>query len=57
MCDRRNHPLIEIYRAGFDGDIQHVVRWCPECGSVVVDSELDGRVQPGAFMLMKHVAK
>lgn len=57
MCDRKNHPLIEIYRHGYEDSIQHVVRWCPECGAVVVDGELDGRVRPGVVMAMKHVAK
>jgi hypothetical protein len=25
-------------------DTESVVRWCPECGAVVVDREVDGRL-------------
>ena len=46
------HPLKEIYR-DTDGFVDIVVRWCPECGAVVVDSDLDGRTYPGKIMNMK----
>lgn len=52
MCNGKNHPLKEIFRAGFEDDVQSVVRWCPDCGAVVVDGELDGRVRSGAVMPM-----
>ncbi len=38
-----------------------VVRWCTDCGSVVIDTDYDGRTQPGAILpmrtpyIMKHV--
>lgn len=51
MCDGHNHPLREIYRSGHD--IQDVVRWCPDCGAVVVDGEMDGRVRPGHVVPMQ----
>jgi hypothetical protein len=51
-----NHILTEIMRTGYKDDIQHVVRWCRECGAVVVDGELDGRVRPGAVMEMRFPA-
>ena len=54
MCDLRNHPLVEIFRAGPDDGIQSVVRWCPDCGAVVVDGEIDGRVAAGRVMPMQH---
>lgn len=53
MCDRKNHPLKEILRTGYTDDKQNVVRWCPDCGAVVVDSEFDGRIDPGRVMKMR----
>lgn len=53
MCDKKNHPLIEVFRAGSDEGIQSVVRWCPDCGAVVVDDEIDGRVHAGEVMKMR----
>ena len=45
MCDGKNHPLIKILEStpSFDMDPYAVVRWCPDCGAVVVDREVDGR--------------
>ena len=62
MCDGRNHPLKEIYRSGYEDDIQDVVRWCPECGAIVVDGEIDGRTRPGGgapmrFPSIRHQTK
>lgn len=53
MCDKKNHPLIEVFRTGCEDGIQSVVRWCPDCGAVVVDEELDGRVYAGSVMKMR----
>lgn len=53
MCDGKNHPLKEIFRSGYQDDIQSVVRWCPDCGAVVVDGEYDGRVRAGDIMQMQ----
>jgi len=55
MCDLRNHPLIEIFRSGHDDgyDAQAVIRWCPDCGAIVVDGECDGRTYAGHFSKMK----
>jgi len=53
MCDFRNHNLIEIYRKNgseFSEDI--IVRWCVDCGGVVVDEEIDGRLY-NHYMKMK----
>ncbi len=52
MCDGRNHPLEVIYEHE-QGDESHVVRWCPDCGSIVVDFEMDGRVAPGGMMPLR----
>jgi hypothetical protein len=37
---------------GFPG-CQTVVRWCRNCGSVAIDTDVDGRTNPGDVMLMK----
>lgn len=51
-CKEGKHPLKEIMRTS-DGFVDKVVRWCPDCGAVVVDMDSDGRVYPGRFMKMK----
>jgi valyl-tRNA synthetase len=53
MCDKKNHPLVEIYRASEGYDVDHVVQWCPDCGAVVVDAECDNRVYPGRIIKMR----
>jgi len=52
-CKKGNHPLIEInnFSIGYGG--YEVVRWCPECGAVVVDIDVDNRTMPGRVMKMK----
>ncbi len=51
-CIEGLHPLKEIYR-DTDGFVDIVVRWCPECGAIVIDNDVDGRVYPGKIMPMK----
>lgn len=53
MCDKKQHPLIEIFRTGYVDGLQTVVRWCPDCGAIVVDGEIDGRVLPGHVVKMR----
>lgn len=45
-CLAGKHSLVEIYRDSNYVD-DRVVRWCSYCGSVVVDTEYDGRVNVG----------
>lgn len=52
MCDKTNHNLIEIYRDGWEDEPNAVVRWCEDCGAIVVDGEMDGRTSPGAVRKM-----
>lgn len=47
-CKQGNHNLITIFSCG-NYDEENVVRWCPTCGAVVVDKEIDGRVFPGTI--------
>jgi len=51
-CLRKEHPLQEIFRSGYEDEEQNVVRWCPQCGAVVVDAEYDGRTAPGRIRSM-----
>lgn len=58
QCKEGRHPLIKLLTvAGAFTD--NIVRWCPECGAVVIDWEVDGRTYPGRCMPMKlpHMAK
>jgi hypothetical protein len=51
-CDGQTHNLQEIYRRnGAASDA--VVRWCSDCGAVVVDEDYDGRTNPGAYEEMR----
>jgi hypothetical protein len=52
MCDGTNHNLKVIYVDNFS-DHARVVRWCTDCGAVVVDIDVDGRTNPGGKMKMK----
>ncbi|MCK4454672.1 hypothetical protein KAW18_03715 [candidate division WOR-3 bacterium] len=51
-CLKGKHDLIEIHRSSYSYDENIVVRWCRICGSVVVDIEYDGRIDPGGVMKM-----
>lgn len=47
-CKDGLHPLKEITRI-IDGFVDKVIRWCPDCGAIVIDMECDGRVYPGHY--------
>lgn len=51
-CFKGNHPFEEILRKEFLYS-DTVVKWCPVCGSVVIDEEADGRIYPGKKMTIK----
>lgn len=52
-CKAGIHPLVTIYSDGGDKESTEV-RWCPTCGSVVVDEDFDGRTNPGALLPMRR---
>ena len=54
MCDKVNgkHNLKVIYSSGMYGEYE-VVRWCKDCGAVVVDMDFDGRTAPGRIRKME----
>ncbi len=43
--------MIEIYRDGPPME-ETVVRWCKECGAIIVDLDCGGRVYPGRITSM-----
>lgn len=54
MCDFVDHNLKEIWRQnGGDYSPSVVVKWCVDCGAVVVDAEFDGGVYAGRYMEMQ----
>ena len=52
-CRKGNHRLTEISRTSLGYDEERVVRWCPTCGAIVIDLEVDNRLFPGHYMKMK----
>ena len=46
-CCEGNHPFEKVYATNNGYDEIIVVRWCPICGSVVVDIDKDGRTYAG----------
>lgn len=56
-CKEGQHNLIVIYQCNKGSGTSEVVRWCDQCGSVVVDLDYDGRTNPGAIMKMKAIKK
>ena len=53
MCDLKNHDLQVIYTADVGWNEEHTVRWCADCGAVVVDTDSDNRVFAGRIMKMQ----
>lgn len=54
MCDKVKglHNLKVIYISGQHHESE-VVRWCKDCGAVVVDLDYDGRTNAGAVRKMQ----
>lgn len=49
FCSKGQHKLIPIYSHSVDYGAERVVRWCEICGAVVVDTDVDGRTNPGNY--------
>ena len=52
MCDGHTYNFIIITEYDYTQMDSKVVRWCRDCGGVVVDRDYDGRTNPGAIMGM-----
>ena len=53
-CQTGVHPFIKIMTSPVWIDEEEVVRWCPECGAIVVDCDIDGRVMPGYYKKLRY---
>lgn len=51
-CKKGLHPFIVIASIPIEIDEEKVVRWCPQCGAIVVDHDIDGRTMPGYYKKM-----
>ena len=47
------HSFVRIITKGNDMEAQ-VVRWCDQCGAVVIDTDYDYRTNPGAIMTLRY---
>ena len=52
-CRAGNHNLELIYTGKANDQEAEVIRWCVNCGSVVVDLDCDHRISPGHVMKMR----
>ena len=52
----KKHELIVIATIPEGFEIYAVVRWCTNCGAIVVDTDHDGRTSPGDRMKMRYSA-
>jgi len=48
-----DHELVAIWTEGGPMSAD-VVRWCVNCGAIVVDTDYDGRTNPGYTMKMRY---
>ncbi len=53
-CREGLHPFRVISRTTIGIGEEKVVRWCPECGTVVVDCDIDGRSNPGYYKKLEY---
>lgn len=53
ICSGGKHNLIDILTRYEGYGEESVVRWCQECGAIVVDTDVDNRTSPGNRMKMK----
>ena len=52
-CKKGDHKLEDIFSVDWHDFTSTEVRWCCECGAIVVDQDFDGRTNPGQVMKMK----
>ena len=53
-CQLGMHPFIVISSSTVGIDEEKVVRWCPECGAITVDCDIDDCVMPGYYKKLKY---
>ena len=52
-CNDGKHNLINIFTSSISRDEFKVVRWCKDCGAIVIDVDVDGRTFAGNIMKMR----
>lgn len=52
-CQNGHHDLDIIMVKYVSGLNEHIVRWCCNCGAIVIDQEYDGRTNAGDIMKMR----
>lgn len=55
-CKKGLHPFVKVasfFVDSYSGEAK-VVRWCPECGAVVVDMDYDGRTSAGYYKKLQY---
>lgn len=52
-CKIGNHPFIRITSFPVTSG-EKVVRWCPECGAIVVDADYDNRTNAGYYRELQY---
>ena len=59
LCDKGLHDYVKIYEDEKLYDQTNVVRWCQQCGAVVVDVICDNRTIPGRIkkLALPNIAK
>lgn len=53
-CQQGLHPFVKVASSTVGIDERKVVRWCPECGAIVVDCDMDGRTMPGYYLKLRY---
>jgi len=53
-CRKGLHPFKTIARFPVGIGEEKVVRYCPECGAIVVDCDIDGRTMPGYYKKLQY---
>ena len=51
-CDGERHNLVDLH-SFYEAMGDNVVRWCQDCGAVVIDRDYDNRTYPGYIMQMR----
>lgn len=49
-CKKGKHNFIDIFTRYIGEDEYKVVRWCKDCGAIVIDLDVDGRTYAGYFL-------
>jgi hypothetical protein len=54
VVTKQPHQLVDIMSKVYLGaeDARQIVRWCENCGAVVIDVDTDGRTYPGEVQRM-----